>query len=180
MRYDGIIYRPPGEWKSYLLQCTVGCSHNACTFCEAYKGKSFRIKPLDYVLEDIASAEKAYPETETVFLCDGDAIVLPMQYLLAVLERLRNAFPRLRRVTCYAGPLSTMTKTHGELCALREAGLTRAYLGVESGNTELLKRVKKGVRLFWLRESRRRKQRLGNTPNPTVFLSGSLPARPKE
>ena len=125
MRYEGTIYRPPGEWKSYLLQCTVGCSYNECTFCEAYKNKSFRVKPLDYVIEDINRASVLYPQTETVFLCDGDAIVLPMDYLLAVLRRIKAAFPRLRRVTSYAGPVSSMKKTPKELRRLCGAGLNR-------------------------------------------------------
>ncbi len=145
MRYEGTIYRPPGEWKSYLLQCTVGCSYNECTFCEAYKNKSFRVKPLDYVIEDINRASVLYPQTETVFLCDGDAIVLPMDYLLAVLRRIKAAFPRLRRVTSYAGPVSSMKKTPKELRRLCGAGLNRVYLGVETGDSELLARVKKGV-----------------------------------
>ena len=139
------MYRPPGEWKSYLLQCTVGCSHNLCTFCEAYKEKSFHIKPLDYVLEDIEMAKAYYPQTETVFICDGDAIILPMDYLMTVLERLRAAFPRLRRITCYAGPMSTMTKSPQELKMLHDAGLGRAYLGVETGDSELLKKCRKGA-----------------------------------
>ena len=145
MRYEGTIYRPPGEWKSYLLQCTVGCSYNECTFCEAYKSKSFRIKPLDYVIEDIKSAGILYPQTETVFLCDGDAIVLPMDYLLAVLNHVKAAFPKLRRITSYAGPISSMKKTPEELRRLCTAGLNRVYLGVETGDSELLAKVKKGV-----------------------------------
>ena len=145
MRYVGSVYRPPGEWKSYILQATVGCSHNKCTFCEAYKGKRYRVKPLDYVLDDIAMAAVRYPETETVFIADGDAIALPMDYMLTLLRRLKESFPRLRRITCYAGPLSTMEKSAEELAALREAGLDRVYLGVESGDSELLARVKKGV-----------------------------------
>ena len=145
MRYEGSVYRPPGEWKSYILQATVGCSHNACTFCEAYKGKVYRVKPLDYVLDDIAMAAVRYPDTETVFIADGDAIALPMDYMLTILERIRAAFPRLRRITCYAGPISTMEKTPEELAALHEAGLGRVYLGVESGDSALLAKVKKGV-----------------------------------
>ncbi len=145
MRYEGVMYRPPGEWKSYLLQCTVGCSHNACTFCEAYKEKEFHIKPLDYVLEDIAMAKFYYPDTETVFICDGDAIILPMDYLMTVIEHIKAAFPKLRRITCYAGPMSTMSKTPEQLRQLREAGLGRAYLGVETGDTELLLKCGKGV-----------------------------------
>jgi len=145
MRYVGSVYRPPGEWKSYILQATVGCSHNKCTFCEAYKDKLYRVKPLEYVLDDIAMARVRFPETETVFIADGDAIALPTDYMLRLLGELRLAFPRLRRITCYAGPLSTTDKTPAELKALREAGLDRVYLGVESGDSELLAMVKKGV-----------------------------------
>ena len=145
MRYEGSVYRPPGEWKSYILQCTVGCSYNLCTFCEAYKGKRYHVKSLNYVLEDIAMAAQMYPETETVFIADGDAIILPMDYMLGVLDALKNAFPRLRRITCYAGPLSTMQKTPEELRLLHERGLGRVYLGVETGDSALLAKVKKGV-----------------------------------
>ena len=146
MRYEGDIYRPPGEWKSYLLQCTVGCSNNTCTFCSMYKAKRYHVRPLEDVLEDIRMAQDTwYKNTETVFLCDGDAIDLPMDYLLTVLDALRRAFPRLRRVTTYAGPLSTLRKTPEELKTIREAGLHRAYLGVETGDDALLKHVRKGV-----------------------------------
>lgn len=145
MRYEGDIYRPPGEWKSYLLQATVGCSHNACTFCGMYKDKSFRIRDLDEVLEDIELAKAHYGEVKRVFLCDGDAIALPMDYLLTVLSSLYTAFPMLEKVTTYAGPKSTMTKTAEELKTIREAGLSRAYLGIESGDGELLLKRGKGV-----------------------------------
>ncbi len=146
MRYEGEIYRPPGEWKSYLLQCTVGCSHNTCTFCSMYKAKRYHIRPLADVLEDISMAQSTfYRDTETVFLCDGDAIDLPAEYLFTVLDALYRAFPRLRRVTTYAGPLSTLRKSPDELRAIREAGLQRAYLGVETGDDTLLRHVRKGV-----------------------------------
>ena len=146
MRYEGDIYRPPGEWKSYLLQCTIGCSNNTCTFCSMYKSKRYRVRPLEEVLEDIQMAQSTwYKNTETVFLCDGDAINLPMDYLLAVLDALYKAFPRLRRVTTYAGPLSTLRKSPEELRIIRDAGLQRTYLGVETGDNALLKHVHKGV-----------------------------------
>lgn len=146
MRYEGDIYRPPGEWKSYLLQCTIGCSNNTCTFCSMYKSKRYRVRPLEEVLEDIRMAKATwYRDTETVFLCDGDAINLPMDYLLTVLKALYEAFPRLRRVTTYAGPRSTLRKTPEELRIIREAGLQRTYLGVETGDDALLKHVHKGV-----------------------------------
>lgn len=145
MRYEGDIYRPPGEWKSYLLQATVGCSHNACTFCGMYKNKSFRIRDIEEVLEDIELAKAHYGSVQRVFLCDGDAIALPMDYLLRVLSALYTAFPMLERVTTYAGPKSTMTKTAAELETLRKAGLGRAYLGIESGDGALLLKRGKGV-----------------------------------
>lgn len=147
MRYEGSIYRPPGEWRSYLLQCTVGCSHNKCTFCGMYKEKRFHVRPMKEIMEDIAMARQYYGpnNVDKVFLCDGDAIVMRQEQLLQILEALYAAFPHLRQVTVYAGTRSTMTKTQEQLNELRRAGLTRAYLGVESGWDELLVKVKKGV-----------------------------------
>ena len=146
MRYEGMIYRPPGEWKSYLLQCTIGCSNNSCTFCSMYKDKRFRVRPLDDILEDIDMAKKAYGNrVNRVFLCDGDAIIMKQDQLLTILEKLYKTFPFLEKVTTYAGPKSTMSKTPAQLKELNEAGLKRAYLGVETGDDELLKKVKKGA-----------------------------------
>ena len=145
MRYEGDIYRPPGEWKSYLLQTTMGCSNNTCTFCGMYLDKKFHIRPIADILEDIRMAKAYYGDVERVFLCDGDAIIMRTQELLTILEALHRAFPSLQRVTTYAGPRSTLAKTPEELRTLREAGLTRAYLGVETGCDALLKQVKKGV-----------------------------------
>ena len=145
MRYEGDIYRPPGEWKSYLLQTTIGCSNNTCTFCGMYLDKKFHIRPMADILEDIRMAKAYYGDVERVFLCDGDAIIMRTQELLTILEALHRAFPSLQRVTTYAGPRSTLAKTPEELRTLREAGLTRAYLGVETGCDALLKQVKKGV-----------------------------------
>lgn len=145
MRYEGDIYRPPGEWKSYLLQTTIGCSNNTCTFCGMYLDKKFHIRPMADILEDIRMAKAYYGDVERVFLCDGDAIIMRTQELLTILEALHRAFPSLQRVTTYAGLRSTLAKTPEELRTLREAGLTRAYLGVETGCDALLKQVKKGV-----------------------------------
>lgn len=146
MRYDSdIIYRPPGEWRSYLLQCTVGCSHNKCTFCAMYKEKKFRVRPLDEILEDIDMALDYYgPGVERVFLMDGDAIVMKTDQLLRILEKLYHNFPKLQKVTTYAGPMSTLSKSVDELRQLRQAGLTRAYLGVESGSDKVLAAINKG------------------------------------
>ena len=146
MRYEGNIYRPPGEWRSYLLQATVGCSHNKCTFCGMYKDKKFHVRPMNEILEDIAMAREHYgPNVDKVFICDGDAIVMRQSHLLQILEAIYNAFPHVRQVTTYAGTRSTMTKSPEQLKELREAGLTRAYLGMESGWDEVLSAVSKGA-----------------------------------
>ena len=146
MRYDSdLLYRPPGEWKSYLLQCTIGCSNNQCTFCGMYKTKKFRIRPVEEILEDIDMARDYYgPDLLRVFLMDGDAIIMKTEELLQVLRKLYGTFPRLEKVTLYAGPKSTLSKTPEELRTLRDAGLSRAYLGVESGSEQVLRFIRKG------------------------------------
>ena len=145
MRYEGDIYRPPGEWKSYLLQTTVGCSNNTCTFCNMYRDKKFHIRPMADILEDIRMAKAYYGDVRRVFLCDGDAIIMRTNDLMTILDTLYDTFPSLEKVTTYAGPRSTLTKTPEELKLLREHGLARAYLGVETGSDALLRKVKKGV-----------------------------------
>ena len=147
MRYDSdILYRPPGEWKSYLLQCTIGCSYNKCTFCAMYKEKKFRIRPVEEILEDIDMARDYYgPGLKRVFLMDGDAVIMKTDDLIRVLRKLYDTFPALEKVTTYAGPRSTLAKSPEELRAIREAGLNRAYLGVESGSDAVLKAINKGV-----------------------------------
>ncbi len=146
MRYDSdLLYRPPGEWKSYLLQCTIGCSNNQCTFCGMYKEKKFRIRPVADILEDIDMARDYYgPDLRRVFLMDGDAIIMKTEELLQILRKLYDCFPRLEKVTLYAGPRSTLSKTPEELRTLHEAGLSRAYLGVESGSDRVLQFIHKG------------------------------------
>ena len=147
MRYDSdLLYRPPGEWRSYLLQCTIGCSHNKCTFCAMYKEKKFRLRPTEEILEDIDMARAYYgTRLERVFLMDGDAIIIPTDDLICILRKLYQTFPNLQKVTTYAGPRSTLAKSLEELTALRENGLTRAYLGVESGSDAVLQAVNKGA-----------------------------------
>ena len=145
MRYEGAIFRPFSEADSYLLQCTIGCSHNRCTFCGMYKDKRYRERPLDDILTDIRMAKAQYGDVEKVFLCDGDAIAMPTPQLLRILEALFAAFPSLRHVGSYVGPVSVLTKSPAELSELRQAGLAKAYLGVETGDDRLLREVRKGV-----------------------------------
>jgi radical SAM superfamily enzyme YgiQ (UPF0313 family) len=145
MRYEGNIFRPPSEANSYLLQCTIGCSHNRCTFCQMYKDKKYRIRSMQEIKADILMAKQYYADLEKVFLCDGDAIAMETDQLLEILNELYSSFPSLRHVGTYAGPDSTLQKSLSELTALRAAGLNKAYLGVETGDDQLLKEVKKGV-----------------------------------
>ena len=145
MRYEGNIFRPFSEANSYLLQCTIGCSHNKCTFCGTYPDKKFRVRPLDQVLEDIALAHRHIPHTRRVFLCDGDAMLLPNTHLLKILDALNMAFPDLQRVGIYTNARDILKKTDDELVELSKRKLTIGYLGLESGNDEILKRVKKGA-----------------------------------
>ncbi len=145
MRYEGNIFRPFSEANSYLLQCTVGCSHNQCTFCSMYKDKKYRVRETAEIMEDIRMAKDSYGDVEKVFLCDGDAIAIETETLLSILHTLYATFPSLRHVGSYVGPQSTLAKSPEELSALRKAGLTKAYIGVETGDDELLRKVKKGV-----------------------------------
>ena len=145
MRYEGNIFRPFSEANSYLLQCTIGCSHNQCTFCSMYKDAKYRVRETAEILEDIHMAKNYYGDVEKVFLCDGDAIAMETDTLLKIIRTLYSTFPSLRHVGSYVGPQSTLAKSPEELLSLRKAGLTKAYIGVETGDDELLKKVKKGV-----------------------------------
>jgi radical SAM superfamily enzyme YgiQ (UPF0313 family) len=145
MEYDMPVYRPPGEWRSFIVQATIGCSHNGCTFCGMYKSKKFRVRPLDDILWDIRSTAAYFNHFEKVFICDGDAIAMDTQDLLTIIREIKKDFPKCRLISTYAGPKSTLKKTPEELKALHEAGLGRAYLGVETGMESLLKSTNKGV-----------------------------------
>jgi len=145
LRYEGNIFRPFSEANSYLLQCTVGCSHNQCTFCGMYKDVKYRVRPTAEIMEDIRMAKDYYGDVEKVFLCDGDAIAIGTDTLLDIIKTLYSTFPSLRHVASYVGPQSTLAKSQEELRALRLVGLTKAYIGVETGDDELLAKVKKGV-----------------------------------
>ena len=142
MRYEGQIYRPPSEAYSYILQVTVGCSHNACTFCNMYLDKQFHIRPLKDVLK---MARAAYRYVERIFLADGDALIVKTETLLEILRTIRDLFPECSRVTSYASARDILLKTPEELRQLREAGLEMVYLGLESGSERILKAINKGV-----------------------------------
>jgi coproporphyrinogen III oxidase-like Fe-S oxidoreductase len=145
LAYDMPLWRPPSEGDNLIIQATIGCSFNRCTFCAMYRTKEYRARPLDDVFADIDDAANAWPSAHRVFLADGDALVLPADHLLAILDRLAARFPDLQRVSSYALPANLVKKSVDELAALRAKRLTLLYYGIESGSADILKRVSKGA-----------------------------------
>ena len=145
MRYEGNVFRPPSEAYSLIVQATIGCAHNDCTFCSMYKDKKFRVRNIEEVLEDFDLARRRYRYIEKVFLADGDALVLKNSDLCRILDKIRTTLPECQRVGIYAAPHDILRKTPAELVELREKGLGIAYMGVESGSAQILKDIKKGV-----------------------------------
>ncbi|MBI2392888.1 MAG: radical SAM protein [Deltaproteobacteria bacterium] len=145
MRYAGKLYRPPSEADAYIVQATIGCSWNHCTYCDMYRQKEFRVRALDETLQDVEAARCAFgDDVQKVFVADGDALMLPTDDWLALLDACRRAFPNLRRVSCYAMARNVLAKSDAELRALCEAGLKVLYVGPESGDDVTLKRIAKG------------------------------------
>ena len=142
---EGMVFRPPSEANSFILRVTIGCAHNRCTFCSMYRGVNFRARPLSEIEPIIQQTARHYPNLRRVFLADGDALVLSTDRLLAIIELLKANFPKLSRISCYGGPLDILRKTPADLQLLKQAGLQLVYLGIESGDDEVLARVQKGV-----------------------------------
>ncbi len=144
MHYEGMIIRPPSEADSILLQVTLGCSHNKCTFCGAYKEKRFTIKSDDIIDADIEYASKNLRFLRRVFLIDGDALIVPQKRLVRILKSIREKLPWIQRIGIYANAKGILRKTPEELAELRELGLGIAYFGLESGDAQVLEEVNKG------------------------------------
>ena len=145
MRYHNPVFRPPSEAGSLILQVSLGCAHNACTFCSMYKRKKFSIRSWDEIERDIDSVAEEMAYVRRVFLADGDALALDTKLLLKVLNKLSQTFPRLERVGIYAGPKDILNKSGEDLVKLRQAGLKIMYLGLETGSENLLRVINKGV-----------------------------------
>lgn len=145
IRYEGQLFRPPSEAESLILQATIGCSYNRCTFCAMYRDKRFRVRPFAELAAEIAWAAAHTGPVRKVFLADGDALIAKTSFLLEVLWELKRAFPDLQRVSCYASPQALQVRKTAEMVSLREAGLSLYYLGIESGHDTVLARLEKGV-----------------------------------
>ena len=145
MNYEGNIYRPPSEAYSLILQVSIGCSHNQCTFCGMYKDKKFRIRNLEEILKDLNMARKAHPYVEKIFLADGNSLAIPNKDLETILLEIKRLFPECKRVSAYSAPKDILRKTREELEKIKQLGLHQLYLGVESGSDKILKKTNKGV-----------------------------------
>ncbi len=168
--YDMPLYRPPSEARSLILQATLGCSHNQCAFCVAYQTKRFKARREEDVLGDIDLARSDWPGHRRIFLADGDAMALSANRLVRIAERCRESFPRLERISIYASPMNVLAKTDADLRRIREAGVSLAYYGVESGDDEVLRRIRKGATSAELVEAGRRLRAAGFELSSTVIL----------
>ncbi len=170
MHYEGNIIRPPSEANSILLQATVGCSHNKCTFCGAYKGERFKIKSDDIIDADIAFAAQYGRRQTRLFICDGDGLIIPQRRLAALLKKIRTQLPWVERVGIYANTKSIALKTAEELAVLKNLGLGIVYMGLESGDNETLKTINKGSDAARMIAAGRKVRQAGIKLSLTVLL----------
>ncbi len=170
MKYEGVVIRPPSEADSLILQVTVGCSHNKCIFCPAYKEKRFRIKSFDEIKEDIDEASIHAQHLRRVFLADGDALIIPQQRLLEIIRYLNEKLPKLRRIGIYGNAKSILRKSVDQLKELKGYKLSIIYLGIESGDETTLEYVRKGVTYEKIVEAARRVKEAGIKLSVTVLL----------
>lgn len=170
MRYEGNVFRPPSEARSYILQCTIGCSHNRCTFCAMYKDKKYSVREMAEIKKDIKMAKQQYGDLEKVFLADGDALAMETAELLEVLDELYRTFPSLKHVGAYTSPDTILAKDISELTALKAAGLSIGYLGLETGDPDLLIEIRKGVTADEMLEAGKKLRRAGIKLSVIILL----------
>jgi len=145
IQYQGQVFRPPSEGNSLILQATLGCSWNKCTFCAMYRDKKFRVRKLEELYKEIDWYSERFSPPSKVFLADGDALMAKASFLAELLDYLHDTWPEIKRVSCYASPQALSVRTVEEMRMLKEKGLTQYYLGVESGNDHCLEAMDKGV-----------------------------------
>ena len=144
IEYEGRVFRPPSEAYSLIVQVTIGCSHNKCTFCDMYKEKRFRVRKLEEVKADFDEARRMYRRVGRIFLADGDALMCRPEHMAEILRYIKKVFPECERVTSYGSPASILCKKQEDLNMLHDLGLDMIYLGLESGSDEVLRRINKG------------------------------------
>lgn len=170
MRYEGLVYRPPSEARSLIVQVTIGCAHNKCTFCTMYKDKQFRVRKKEEVLEDFQMAYDTYGDRiRRIFLADGDALIVRTPDLLDILNFIREKFPSTERVTSYGTPGDILRKSVEELKSLARAGLDMVYMGAESGDAVTLERINKGVTREEIIEAGQKLRRCGIRSSITLI-----------
>jgi radical SAM superfamily enzyme YgiQ (UPF0313 family) len=169
MKYEGMIYRPPSEANSLILQVAVGCSYNRCTFCHSFQGKTFRIKTFEEIKGDIDEAS-SYGTIPRVFLADGDALIIPQKNLVQILSYLKLKIKGLERVGIYANAVDVLKKNTDELKELKKLGLGIIYLGLESGNPDVLKRIRKNATVEQMIRAAKRVKEAGILLSITVLL----------
>ena len=173
MRYAEPIFRPPSEAESFILQATLGCSWNACTYCAMYRAKTFRVRPREEILADIAEAGARFAdEVRHVFVADGDPLAMGLDHWEPILCALAAAFPRLRRVSTYATARNLLEKSPEQLRRLRDLGLSLLYIGPESGDDVTLQRLAKGASAAEHAEAARRARDAGMEQS-LIFLLGA-------
>lgn len=170
MQYEGDVYRPPSEARSLIIQVTIGCSHNTCTFCHMYTGKQFRIRKREEILRDLEECSIEYGRyVHRVFFADGDALIVKTPLLLELLAYVKDHFPYVERVTAYGTASDVLRKSEEELTALAKAGLEMVYLGAESGDDEILRQIQKGQTAAELIEAGRKLKRCGIKTSVTLI-----------
>ncbi len=145
MRYEGKVYRPWMEANSFLIQVTLGCTHNECTFCDMFREKRFDVRDIDDIFKDIEDTRKAVPYISSMFLVDGNVLALKTDFLLKILDKITSTFPECKKISLYSGFNDLRRKSIEELTALKKAGLSMAYVGLESGDLKTLDYINKGL-----------------------------------
>ena len=171
IKYVGDVYRPPSEAYSLIVQATIGCTHNKCSFCKMFKEKRFQTRPTEDIIADFAWARKRYRSVPRIFLADANALCLKTDKLLPILTYIQETFPECERVTIYGRASDVLRKTEDELRQLREHGLTMVYIGAESGSDKVLEMCRKGETRQQLIDAVKRIEKVGIKASVT-FISG--------
>ena len=171
IKYVGDVYRPPSEAYSLIVQATIGCTHNKCSFCKMFKEKRFQTRPTEDIIADFAWARKRYRSVPRIFLADANALCLKTDKLMPILTYIEETFPECERVTIYGRASDILRKTEDELRMLREHGLTMVYIGAESGSDKVLEMCRKGETRQQLIDAVKRIEKVGIKASVT-FISG--------